>query len=40
MMVIDDYGEGEERGRVCEKWKEKRENYSKCVSSERPSMIV
>ena len=27
MMMIDDYGDGEERGRDCEIWKEKRENY-------------
>jgi hypothetical protein len=27
MMVIDDYGEGEERGQECDIWKEKRENY-------------
>jgi len=26
-MAIDDYGEGEERGRECEIWKKKRENY-------------
>jgi len=26
MMTIDDYGDGEERGRNSEKWKEKRES--------------
>jgi len=26
MLAIDDYDEGEERGRECEIWKEKREN--------------
>jgi len=34
-MVIDDYGEGEERGRECEIWKDKIENYDKYVTSER-----
>jgi len=29
MLAIDDYGEGEERGRECVIWKEKRENYDK-----------
>jgi len=29
MMVIDDYGVGEERGQECAIWKEKRENYDK-----------
>jgi len=29
MMIIDDYGEGEERVRECEAWKEKRENCDK-----------
>ncbi|AES60380.1 hypothetical protein MTR_1g044730 [Medicago truncatula] len=29
MLSIDDYGEGEEKGRECEIWKEKRENYDK-----------
>jgi len=27
--MIDDYGEGEERDRDCEIWKEKRKNYNK-----------
>ena len=35
MLAIDDYGEGEERGRECVIWKEKRENYDKWLSSER-----
>jgi hypothetical protein len=29
MMVIDVYGDREWRGRECEIWKEKRENYDK-----------
>jgi len=29
MTTIDDYGEGIERGRECEAWKEKRRNYDK-----------
>jgi len=37
-MVIDDYDDGEERGRECEIWKEKRENYNKRVSYERPRL--
>jgi len=28
-MTIDDYGDGEERGRKCEIWNEIRENYDK-----------
>jgi len=35
MMVIDDYGDGEERDRGCELWKEKRENLEKSGLSER-----
>jgi len=27
--MIDDYGEGEEKGQECEKWKEKRETSDK-----------
>jgi len=26
-VTIDDYGDGEERGRECEIWKKIRENY-------------
>jgi len=29
MMTIDNYGDGKERGRDCEIWKEKRKNYEK-----------
>jgi len=29
IMAIDCYGDGEERCRECEIWKEKRENYDK-----------
>jgi len=29
MTKIDDYGEGEETGRECEAWKEKKENCDK-----------
>ncbi|KEH30314.1 hypothetical protein MTR_4g067070 [Medicago truncatula] len=35
MLAINDYGEEEERGRKCEIWKEKRENYDKRLSSEK-----
>jgi len=35
MTTIDDYGDGEERDRECEKWKEKRENSKKLDSYER-----
>jgi len=38
MMEIDLYGDGEERGRECEIWKKKRENYDKWMSSERPRL--
>ena len=40
MLVIDDYGEGEERGWKCGKWKEKRENYDKWLSSERNEIMT
>ena len=30
-MAIDGYGDREERGRDCEIWKEKRENFGKWV---------
>jgi len=33
MKVIDGYGDGKERDRGCEMWKEKRENLEKLVSS-------
>jgi len=35
MILVDGYGDWEERGWECEIWKEKRENYYKWVSFER-----
>jgi len=32
MLTIDDYGKGEESGRECERWNEKREKYDKSLS--------
>jgi len=34
-MLIDDYYDGEERGQEYEIWKEKKENYDKCLSYKR-----
>jgi len=40
MMTIDGYDDGEERDRVCEIWKEIKENCDKQVSSERLLMSL